>query len=142
MKPDIHIKRVYESPKRGEGFRVLVDRIWPRGIRKDDLHVDMWAKEIAPSTELRQWFGHDPKRWAEFRQRYEAELRDRAIAQRIRHIVDAAHDRPVITLLYSAKDTEHNQAVVLKGVIERTLARGHRTAAKANGHGRASKQTA
>jgi len=124
MKPAIQIKRVYESAKRGDGFRVLVDRVWPRRISKDELHVNLWAKEIAPSTALRQWFGHDPQLWGEFRRRYEAELRAPAIKDEIQHVFDAAHDRPTITLLYSAKDTEHNQAVVLKGVFERLARRG------------------
>lgn len=117
MKQAVRVKRAYEPAARSDGFRVLVDRVWPRGVRKEDLHVKIWAKEIAPSTALRKWFGHDPKRWAEFRRRYLAELKDPSIVGEIRRIVDAAKDASTITLVYSAKDVEHNQAVVLKQVF-------------------------
>ena len=112
---DVHIKRIYDEPARADGSRVLVDRIWPRGITKDDAALDDWVRELAPSTELRKWFGHDPKRWPEFRKRYRAELRQRASqldALRKR----AAHRR--VTLLYGARDRQFNQAVVLKEVIQ------------------------
>lgn len=119
MKHDIQIKRAYEPVTRDDGFRVLVDRVWPRGLRKDELHADTWAKDIAPSTELRQWFAHDPQRWPEFRKRYLTELRDPAIRAQIRDIIGAAKATPTITLVYSAKDEEHNQAVVLREVFRR-----------------------
>jgi uncharacterized protein YeaO (DUF488 family) len=112
---DVHIKRIYDEPARSDGCRVLVDRIWPRGIKKRDAALDDWARELAPSTELRKWFGHDPKRWPEFRKRYRFELRQRAsqlnaLRQR------AAHRR--VTLLYGARDRQFNQAVVLKELIQ------------------------
>ncbi len=123
MRPEIHIKRAYDAPKRADGFRVLVDRMWPRGVRKEDLHVKLWAKDIAPSTKLRQWFGHDPSRWSEFHKRYLAELKAGAVQTKIAQIVDQAEGAPAITLVYSAKDTEHNQAVVLQEVFERLVSR-------------------
>ena len=108
----LRLKRVYEAPGEDDGVRVLVDRLWPRGLSKEKAALDVWAKEIAPSTELRKWFGHEPARWAEFQQRYAAELDANAAA------VDALlaqldDDRPV-TLVYGARDTEHNGAVVLR----------------------------
>ncbi|HLI94628.1 MAG TPA: DUF488 family protein [Candidatus Baltobacteraceae bacterium] len=124
MKQEVRIKRAYEPPKKEDGFRVLVDRIWPRGIRKQDLHVRMWAKDIAPTTQLRQWFAHDPKRWPEFRKRYLTELREPAARKRIAQVIDAVKDSSAVTLIYSAKDEAHNQAVVLQGVLERKLRRG------------------
>jgi uncharacterized protein YeaO (DUF488 family) len=115
--PDIRIKRIYDAPARSDGWRVLVDRIWPRGISKDSAAVDEWLREIAPSTELRKWFAHDPQRWTEFRRRYRAELRGRtselnALRQR------AARRR--VTLLYGARDTQFNQAVVLEETLRST----------------------
>ncbi|MFI6292613.1 DUF488 domain-containing protein [Nonomuraea sp. NPDC050790] len=104
------IQRVHDhQPARGAVF--LVDRLWPRGVRKDDLHLDGWLKDAAPSAELRRWFGHRPERFAEFARRYRAELDARPEA--VRPIREAAAEGPV-TLLYGAKDTEHNQAVVLR----------------------------
>lgn len=111
---NIAIKRIYESASKDDGFRVLVDRIWPRGVSKADAAVDLWAKDLAPSTGLRKWFGHDPAKWTEFKDRYRKELEDRGPA--LDDLVDKAGDGPM-TLLYGAKDTEHNQAVVLKEVL-------------------------
>ncbi len=109
---DIEIARVYDSPKRPSGAVVfLVDRVWPRGVKKADLDLDEWLKDVAPSTELRKWFGHDPGKYDEFRRRYRAELDGNPdVAE---PIIDAAGDGAVL-LLYGAKDTEHNQAVVLR----------------------------
>ncbi len=111
----ILLKRAYEPFSAGDGFRILVDRLWPRGIAKDTAHIDLWLKEIAPSTALRQWFGHDPARWQEFRRRYREELQHNpeAVAQIVAHL------RPgTVTLVYGAKDEQHNQAVVLKEYLE------------------------
>lgn len=99
----------------------MVDRVWPRGVSKDELHVQTWAKDIAPSTKLRQWFGHDPERWAEFRKRYESELADPAIRKQIEQIIESAHAAKVITLIYSAKDETHNQAIVLQAIFKTLL---------------------
>lgn len=119
MARPIHVKRAYEPAAKSDGYRVLVDRVWPRGVSKEEIQIDEWAKEIAPSTQLRQWFGHDPERWAEFQKRYRAELRDPAQQQRLRDLLAAAKSSRTITLVYSAKDEEHNQAIVLCGLLER-----------------------
>ncbi|MDD4932861.1 MAG: DUF488 domain-containing protein [Methylacidiphilaceae bacterium] len=113
--PRIRIRRVYEPPGAGEGLEVLVDRVWPRGLSKEKLPIDAWEKELAPSTELRKWFGHDPSRWEEFSRRYRLELAPHA--DRLRKLLQAAGSQD-LTLLYSARDTEHNQAVVLREVLE------------------------
>lgn len=113
---EIRIKRAYASPSAGDGARILVDRIWPRGLRKADAALDGWLKEVAPSTPLRQWFGHDPARWQEFRRRYRAELATKdTLVEELRE--RARKER--LTLIYSAKDDEHNQAVVLREVLMR-----------------------
>lgn len=111
----LRLKRAYEPAESADGLRVLVDRLWPRGLHKDEARIDLWLKEIAPSNELRQWFGHDPVRWKEFQRKYRAELRDHA--DHLRKIEDALHEGPV-TLLFAAHDEEHNNAVALKGVLE------------------------
>jgi uncharacterized protein YeaO (DUF488 family) len=112
----VKIKRVYDPPARGDGERILVDRLWPRGLSKKAAAVDEWMKDVGPSNELRKWFGHDPARWSEFRRRYVAELRTHRDA--LATIANKAR-RGSVTLLYGARDPEHNQAVVLKGVIDR-----------------------
>jgi uncharacterized protein YeaO (DUF488 family) len=111
----IQIKRVYDPPAKDDGKRFLVERLWPRGMKKEALHMVAWCKNTAPSAELRRWFGHDPAKWKEFQRRYQAELADdRATWQ---PLLDAAKQGN-ITLLYSAHDTEHNNAVVLKSYLE------------------------
>jgi uncharacterized protein YeaO (DUF488 family) len=113
MSTGIAIKRVYDAPEKADGFRVLVDRVWPRGVSKKKAAVDLWVKEIAPSTQLRKWFGHKPERWDEFRKRYRDELKGkRDLLDQLR--THAAKGR--LTLVYSAKDEAHNQAVVLTEV--------------------------
>jgi uncharacterized protein YeaO (DUF488 family) len=111
----IKLKRVYESAGSGDGARFLVERLWPRGIKKSALQIDAWLKDVAPSTNLRQWFAHDPRKWSDFRERYFRELRDNPEA--IEPIITAATPGTV-TLLYSSHDTEHNNAVALKDYIE------------------------
>ena len=115
----IKLKRAYEAASRGDGTRFLVERLWPRGVKKDALPLNAWLKNVAPSTKLRQWFGHDPAKWPEFQQRYRAEL-DRN-AEALEPILKAAH-RGQITLVYSSHDQEHNNAVVLKAYVEAQLA--------------------
>jgi uncharacterized protein YeaO (DUF488 family) len=111
---NIRLKRAYEAPSHDDGARVLVDRLWPRGISKQKAALDEWMKEIAPSTELREWFGHDPARWAEFRKRYAAELRaNRTGLAELRAIAR----RGKLTLIYAAQDEQHNDAVVLRNVL-------------------------
>jgi len=115
-RPRIILHRTYDDPAGTAGYRVLVDRLWPRGIKKEALKFDNWARELAPSTELRKWFGHDPERWVLFQERYRAELAADE-KQGLLHELQAAAGKSVITLLYSAKDEEHNQAVVLRDVL-------------------------
>lgn len=111
----IKLKRAYEPPEKGDGLRVLVDRLWPRGVSKQSAHIDHWLKEIAPSDALRKWFSHDPSKWNEFRKRYvrELEKRPEAVAQLKQHV-----GKGVTTLVYSAKDEQHNNAVALKEYLE------------------------
>ena len=120
MKVAIH--RVYDPSPTMPGKRILVDRVWPRGIKKVDLHLDAWMPEVAPSTALRKWFGHDPKRWDEFQRRYRAELRQPEQKARLDELVTLARKSP-ITLLYSARDEDHNQALALSRVLEDRLKR-------------------
>ncbi|NLS07829.1 DUF488 domain-containing protein [Rhizobium sp. P32RR-XVIII] len=111
---NVKLKRAYERPTNADGMRVLVDRLWPRGVRKIDAAIDYWAKELAPSTELRKWFGHDPARWAEFRCRYSAEIK--AHREEFEQLRDLALKGPV-TLVYGAHDEMHNDAVVLREIL-------------------------
>ena len=117
----IRIKRSYDPPKRDDGQRFLVERLWPRGMKKESLQMDAWLKDVAPSTQLRQWFGHVPERWEEFRRRYRQELtaNDEAWKPLL-----AASKKGNVTLLYSAHDTEHNGAIVLQDFL---AARARRT---------------
>lgn len=117
----IKAKRVYDEVKKDDGIRVLVDRLWPRGIKKEEVKIDLWLKEVAPSIELRKWFSHDPFRWKEFCKRYREELRkdeEKKIA--LSELVEIA-GREELTLVYSAKDKEHNSAVALKNLIDGLL---------------------
>jgi uncharacterized protein YeaO (DUF488 family) len=116
---EITLKRAYEKPTRSDGCRVLVDRLWPRGVKKTDLRAKIWAKEIAPSTALRKWFGHDPKRWREFRKLYLLELKEPQARRAIAETIRAAKRSPAMTLVYGAKDKEHNEAVVLQSLFKR-----------------------
>ena len=111
----IKLKRVYEKPEKTDGTRILVDRLWPRGLTKERAALDLWLKEIAPSTELRKWFGHDPKKWKEFRRRYRAELKTHP--EEIKTIRSKAQEGTV-TLLYGARDQEHNEAAVLQEILK------------------------
>ena len=116
MKMSVRIKRVYEQSVKDDGTRILVDRLWPRGLTKEKANVDVWLKEIAPSTELRKWFGHDPAKWTRFRGRYETEIRNRD--ELVEMLKDFAR-QGTITLLYAARDEKHNEATVLKQFLER-----------------------
>jgi uncharacterized protein YeaO (DUF488 family) len=113
---NIKIKRVYEQPDRKDGERILVDRLWPRGLTKEKAGVDLWLKEIAPSTELRKWFDHDPEKWQRFRRRYETEIRHKD--DLIKVLRQKAREG-TITLIYGARDEKHNEALVLKQFLER-----------------------
>lgn len=114
----ITVKRIYEAPAKTDGYRVLVDRVWPRGMKKEDAALDAWSKELAPSTALRKWFGHDPARWEGFRHRYATELD--AAAEHWRPLLTQA-SRHRITLLFGARDEEHNNAVALKCYLDALL---------------------
>ena len=111
---NVKLKRAYERPSAADGTRVLVDRLWPRGIKKVNANIDHWVKELAPSTELRKWFGHDPARWQEFRKRYAAEIRQHG--DEVDRLRDLARAGP-ITLVYAAHDEVHNDAVVLRDTL-------------------------
>jgi uncharacterized protein YeaO (DUF488 family) len=110
----VRLKRAYEPAERSDGYRVLIDRIWPRGVSKEQAHLDEWARELAPSSELRRWFGHDPAKFEEFRRRYRDELA--AQAEKLRELRGRAR-KGTLTLIYSARDTEHNDAVVLAELL-------------------------
>jgi uncharacterized protein YeaO (DUF488 family) len=121
MKPSIRLRRVYDSPGRDDGRLFLVERLWPRGVRKESLQVEAWLKDVAPSTALRRWYGHEPAKWPEFQRRYRLELAANPAAWQ--PLLSAARQGP-ITLLYSARDTERNSALVLQLFLEAQLA-GH-----------------
>jgi uncharacterized protein YeaO (DUF488 family) len=125
----IKLKRVYEQEAPDDGVRYLIERLWPRGMKKESLHIDGWLKEAGPSTELRKWFSHDPEKWNEFRRKYFAEL-DRA-TDAWAPIGEAAQ-RGAVTLLYSSHDTEHNNAVALKEYIERKMGTRARAARRSH----------
>ena len=112
----LQLKRVYETPSKTDGTRILVDRLWPRGLTKEKAHVDLWLKEVAPSNDLRKWFAHDPAKWPEFEARYKAELKNNAVQLAL---LKQAITKGPATLLYGAKDTEHNEAVVLQDLLSR-----------------------
>lgn len=112
----INLKRAYEAPDDEDGHRVLVDRMWPRGLSKDELSLDDWIKDVAPSPDLRKWFGHDPNKWERFKERYFAELDDNR--EPVRRLLDLPQNGP-LTLVFAAKDERHNNAVALKEYLER-----------------------
>jgi uncharacterized protein YeaO (DUF488 family) len=119
----IQIKRVYEPAAKSDGERILVERLWPRGIKKEALRMTGWLKEVAPRNELRQWFNHDPAKWKEFQRRYRAELNGKP--ETWQSLLTAAK-AGAVTLLFSAHDQEHNNALVLKASLEEQLKRGHK----------------
>src|SRR5665213_922923 len=111
----IQLKRVYEKPSRKDGRRILVDRLWPRGLSKERAAVKLWLKDVAPSTELRKWFAHDPAKWTEFQARYRKELREKKDAL---ELLKQKSEKHIVTLVYGARDEEHNEALVLKKILE------------------------
>ena len=112
----LRVKRVYEEPEASDGERILVDRIWPRGISKDKVRLSDWRKDLAPSNDLRQWFGHEPDRWEEFKERYLAELEEAGKTDDLRDIAQRARKENV-TLLFGARDTKHNNARALEAFV-------------------------
>ncbi len=117
---NVRLRRAYDEPAPGDGYRVLVDRIWPRGRTKEQLRLDAWARDLGPSTQLRKWFGHDPARWAEFQARYRAELADPDRVQALDALAEQALRGPV-TLVFGARDPERNQARVIADELERRM---------------------
>ena len=113
---NIKLKRAYEPAEKDDGFRVLVDRLWPRGVSKEKAKLDLWLKEIAPTTELRKWFGHDPAKWKEFQRRYLGELRQNA--EPVKLLQDKAKT-DTVTLIYAARDEEHNEAAVIRDLLSK-----------------------
>lgn len=118
---DIRLKRAYEAPARSDGPRILVDRIWPRGVAKEDADITHWLKGLAPSTDLRKWFGHDPEKWPEFRERYLQELHSDDAGEDLSVLKSVLEKHARITLVFAAKDTEHNNAVALREFIQAGL---------------------
>jgi uncharacterized protein YeaO (DUF488 family) len=112
----IQLKRIYENPDPSDGFRVLVERLWPRGVSKERAHLDLWLRDAGASPELRLWFGHDPARWDEFRIRYFVEMRERASV--VKELKEVVRDHERVTFLYAAHDEEHNNALALKEFLE------------------------
>ena len=117
---NVRLRRAYDDPGSDDGHRVLVDRVWPRGRTKDELHLDAWARDLGPSTELRKWFGHDPARWPEFQERFHRELAGTERADVLDALADIARQGPV-TLVFGARDVEHNQARVIADELEARL---------------------
>ncbi|MET0637521.1 MAG: DUF488 domain-containing protein [Chitinophagaceae bacterium] len=111
----LHIKRIYEPPSPSDGFRVLVDRLWPRGVSKENADINEWLKDVAPSTELREWFNHEPEKWKSFSEKYSAELKDSPAFGELESIVEKHKN---VTLLYAAKDEHYNQAVILSELLQ------------------------
>ncbi len=114
----INLKRAYEPTSNKDGVRILVERLWPRGVSKQSAHIDLWLKDIAPTAKLRMWYRHDVKKWPEFQRRYQKELRDNQSVNQLRALVKK---KSVVTFVYSAKDEEHNSALVLKDYFENII---------------------
>lgn len=111
----LKLKRIYEKPEKSDGYRVLVDRLWPRGVSKEKAQLDLWLRDIAPSTELRKWFGHDSKKWLEFQEKYKREINaNKTVFGELKKIVEQNDN---VTLLYGSKDIAHNEAVILKDLL-------------------------
>ncbi len=112
----VQLKRAYEAAQASDGFRILIDRLWPRGVSKQKAHIDLWLKDIAPSNALRKWYGHDPERWPEFQKQYRKELKDhRDSVLLLKHLLK---EKKKVTFIYSAHDQEHNNAVALKKILK------------------------
>jgi uncharacterized protein YeaO (DUF488 family) len=116
---EIKIKRIYEKFSEDDGFRILIDRLWPRGIKKGEAKIDLWFKEIAPSEKLRKWFKHDVSKWEEFKKMYEEEINQNE--KELKKLIDIIKNKKVVTLVFSSKDREHNNAVVLREILLKYL---------------------
>lgn len=115
--PEIQTKRVYDTPSKLDGYRILVDRLWPRGLKKENADLDDWTKELAPSNELRKWFDHDPERWKEFSKKYKAELNNNMLEE----LIEKLKNKKRITLLYATKNSDLTHAVILKELMEKSF---------------------
>ncbi|MDD3476258.1 MAG: DUF488 family protein [Sulfurimonas sp.] len=115
----ILLKRAYEAADKDDGFRILVDRIWPRGVSKDFAHIDFWAKDVTPTTSLRKWFSHDPLKWVEFKKNYEAELDGRP--SEVDDFLHLLHEHEIVTFVYGTKDTKHTHALILREYMQERL---------------------
>ncbi len=114
----LKLKRAYVPAEKADGYRILIDRLWPRGISKEEAHVDLWLKEVAPSKELRQWFNHQPDRFPSFEEKYQAELKNNDEAKKaLAHLEELVQEKQTVTLVYGAQDEVHNHAVVLKKIL-------------------------
>lgn len=113
----IRTKRIYDPPSKEDGYRILVDRLWPRGLTKEKARIDLWLKEVAPSNELRKWFSHDPEKWEEFRNRYGKELTNKQ--ELLHRIIQLEKEKGIVTLLYSTKETERNNVVALQDFLKK-----------------------
>ena len=113
----IKIKRIYDPQANEDGYRILIDRLWPRGLSREKANIDLWLREIAPSDDLRKWFSHDPRKWQEFKSRYETELKNKQ--ELFQKIKQAEKEKGVVTLLYSAKDEKYNNAVALGAILKK-----------------------
>jgi uncharacterized protein YeaO (DUF488 family) len=122
MQPDIKIKRIYEEHLKTDGFRILVDRLWPRGFTKEKAAIDEWAKDLAPSTPLREWFHHNDVKWTDFEKKYLAELKQNAA---VGDFIEQHKDKKKITLIFAAKDPEHNHAIVLQQFLQQAVQASH-----------------
>lgn len=114
----VYTKRIYEKPDNNDGVRILVDRIWPRGISKNKANIDHWLKNVGPSTQLRKWFNHDPNKFASFKEKYKDELHTNTQKKELEELINLQQENDTITLLFAAKDEKYNQAVVLKEILE------------------------
>ena len=114
----IKLKRIYERPEVTDGLRILVDRLWPRGVRRSTANVDIWLRDVGPTDELRKWFAHDPKKWVKFKEKYVKELKENPAFE---DLVDLARTNDPMTLLYATQDIRHNQAIVVKSMLEKAL---------------------
>lgn len=113
----IKVKRAYEKPKKSDGVRILVDRLWPRGVSKEEADLDLWLKDVAPSDNLRKWFHHDPQKWGEFQKKYKQELKDKE--DYLKKIKEIEKDGKTVTLVFAAKDQEHANAIVLSNILQK-----------------------
>lgn len=115
----IKIKRIYDKASKEDGYRILVDRLWPRGVSRDEAKIDLWLKEISPSSELREWFSHDPKKWEGFKSKYRDELKEKA--ELVKELKKIEKEKKTVTLLYSAKDEQHNNVVALSEILKNKI---------------------